>query len=153
MNRILSEMKRHHLGIPAHAATLLTPNLTSEENKQLLAELEDMHGDAARLAHWTDERKDAFIEERKSLHRPQRRANFVPIVGQSFVDAEHMPKTTVEMERLFDIIQRRGGISTLLTSRLMQSLLEEGRRDDCVALIEKTADKNYEPPFQAWEIH
>ncbi len=67
LTTVLTELKRHHIGVPPHAASLLRSDLTSEANLALTQELEDMH--AKMGEHWTKEKKEQFLQERKKMHR------------------------------------------------------------------------------------
>ncbi len=61
-----------------------------------------------------------------------------------------IPKSLPEMQRLWQALERRGRFSRNLTSRLMPALLEAGKREECVEVIRKAAEKNFKPRL---EVH
>ena len=144
----MSEMKRHHIGVPPHIVTLLKPNLESEANKNLLEELEDVH--SKQQEHWSEDRIKEFLEERKKLFPPQRRSGSVPIYASGYVDPKNIPDTIPEMERLFGVLEKREKYSRHLNDKLMEALIKDGRRDDCLALYEriKTKQDKWDPNFK-----
>jgi pentatricopeptide repeat protein len=148
VRKILEELKKLHIGLPAEAANLVRTCVVADDLKKLVDDLEEVQ--AKMDEHWTEEKINAFVEERKALLRGMtkrgsqsgRGTNFVPIRGQSYVDEKDMPDSLTEMLRLHDVLQKRGGLSTLLVKRILEAYLQDGKRDECVSFLEAAMEDN-----------
>ena len=153
VQKILKKLKRVKLGISSETSTLLQSCINDEEVGKLIQELEEISKTEAEI--WTEEHVNKFRNEQRRFinkGKAKRHDNFVNIQGRGFIEEKDIPDDIKGMERLQNVVIKRGGLSFALIDKLTAAYLKEGEPEKARKLIDNWyEEKKIFPKFATIE--
>ena len=140
--KALSECK---LGIPTNVIETLKSNLKNDadELNGLLSQLQDNYKNRKDI--WTQEVIQEFQNNRRKIHNFKfnidRSDSFTPISSNAFIKPEKLPTNLKGLEEVQAILDKKNLNNSLVTNKLLQIYIEEGKLDDADGYIKKILER------------
>ena len=143
LNGVLRELNKHKIGVPRQKADRLKDLHDDEEMHGLLeTAVADFESD-----YWTEEKENQFLEQRKKLYiEADRSSGFTrtnPNTDRKYSGRYfEIPKDLAEMQRVKDIVKRRGAFNPLLTDKLISALAVDNQPSEAVKELRAANEEN-----------
>ena len=144
---VLEDLSELNIGIPEMVTSLLSRSLEgcSEKTLKLINQLEHVYSN--NQSFMTDEKFEEFHQRQKStvnLAIASVRANFVPMAASGYIKKEDMPTSLTGLERIQNVIDRKGKFNSTITNKLIRAYVENNKLSEADDRIQLSLNHKYE---------